>query len=188
MAASWGNNLTKLKLDGSVVKSVPIPGSHPSPWALTWDGEAVWVASIGSEEIHKIDRNVKLIGAYKVSKYVPTELGPFSNAWSGGPAGITFDGDNIWITNGQKKVVTKVSCDGEILGEFPVNGWPMSIMFDGDNLWVSMYFDDQLIRMDLDGTILATFPVPRAPYEMAYDGVAVWVANLEDDAVTKVVK
>ena len=186
VAASWGNNITKLNLDGEVVKTVPIPGAHPSPWALTWDGEAVWVASIGVEDIHKIDRNGKLIGEFTVTKYIPHDLGPWSNSWSGGPAGITFDGDNIWVANGQKNVVSKLTQAGEIIGEYPVDGWPMSIMFDGRHIWVTMYFNAELLRMSLDGTILGRFEMLRGPYDLMFDGHFVWIANLEDNAITRV--
>ena len=186
VAASWGNNITKLNLDGEVVKSIPIPGSHPSPWALAWDGEAVWVASIGVEDIHKIDRNGNLIGAFTITKYIPHDLGPWSNSWSGGPAGITFDGNNIWVANGQKKVVSKVTKTGEIIGEYPVGGWPMSIMFDGRHIWVTMYLNAELIRMSLNGTILGRFEMLRGPYDLVFDGQSVWVANLEDNALTRI--
>jgi DNA-binding beta-propeller fold protein YncE len=64
-------------------------------------------------------------------------LGTFSVGTS--PAGIAFDGTNIWVTNRGSNTVSELrASDGTTLGTFSVVGaLPVGIAFDGANFWVA---------------------------------------------------
>src|ERR1700757_1481942 len=54
------------------------------------------------------------------------------------PAGIAFDGQNLWIANAYSNNVTKLRAnDGSPLGTFAVGDWPCGVAFDGENIWVT---------------------------------------------------
>src|ERR1700692_657932 len=54
------------------------------------------------------------------------------------PAGVTFDGANIWVTNVGSNTVTKLRAnDGAPLGTFSVGSGPGGVAFDGANIWVT---------------------------------------------------
>src|SRR6202035_1318372 len=56
----------------------------------------------------------------------------------GQPAGVAFDGANMWVTNALANTVTKLrASDGANLGNFEVGNQPAGIAFDGANIWVA---------------------------------------------------
>ncbi|MBV8279269.1 MAG: hypothetical protein JO170_28955 [Verrucomicrobia bacterium] len=73
-------------------------------------------------------------------------LGTF--AVGAGPAGIAFDGTNIWVTNSVGNSVTKLrASDGAALGTFAVGSSPLGISFDGANVWVAIHGDGAVSKL-----------------------------------------
>jgi hypothetical protein len=72
-----------------------------------------------------------------------SESGQYSDRFKvgAGPAGMTFDGENIWVThqtNGTGPTVTKLrAADGATLGRFPVSSFTQNAVFDGTYVWVT---------------------------------------------------
>src|SRR5450432_4041094 len=56
-----------------------------------------------------------------------------------GPTYLTFDGDNIWVTNTNGASITKLrASDGALLGIFPfAHDNPEGIAWDGANIWIA---------------------------------------------------
>jgi YVTN family beta-propeller protein len=65
-------------------------------------------------------------------------LGTFPT--TGFPAGIAFDGTNLWIANcGTNTVTVLRASDGTNLGTIAVGSYPQGVAFDGNNIWVANF-------------------------------------------------
>ena len=57
------------------------------------------------------------------------------------PAGVVFDGANIWVANSNAATVTKIgpalNVAAAVIGTFPVGQTPFGLAFDGAFVWVS---------------------------------------------------
>jgi len=54
------------------------------------------------------------------------------------PAGVAFDGTNIWVTNSGSGSVTKLlASTGAVVGTYSVGSDPDGVAFDGTNIWVA---------------------------------------------------
>jgi DNA-binding beta-propeller fold protein YncE len=94
-----------------------------------------------------------------------------------GPAGIAFDGTNMWVTNEYDGTVTKLSPTGATLGTFPVGDNPAAGMaFDGTNMWVSDGCCENVTKVSPSGATLGAFVVGESPQGIAFDGAHMWVA------------
>jgi hypothetical protein len=103
------------------------------------------------------------------------------------PAGLAFDGENMWVVNNGDDTVTKLrASDGAILGTFPVGSKPSDAVFDGANLWVTNSQSASVTKLRAsDGTALGTFPVGNQPAGAAFDGSNIWVVNNTDSTLTE---
>src|SRR5258707_1106154 len=88
------------------------------------------------------------------------------------PAGLGFDGSNIWVTNSNGASVTKMrAIDGVKLGSFPVGPGPDRVLFDGENIWVANFGSNTVTKLRAStGANLGTFRVGNSPLGMAFDG------------------
>lgn len=103
------------------------------------------------------------------------------------PAGIAFDGANIWVANDFSNSVTELrASDGLTLGTFPVGANPNGVAFDGANVWVANYNSNSVTELRAsDGLTLGTFAVGTGPEGIAFDGANIWVVNNVNNNVTK---
>jgi uncharacterized membrane protein YbhN (UPF0104 family) len=64
------------------------------------------------------------------------------------PAGIAFDGANMWVANEIDRTVTKLRAnDGTVLGTFNVGQAPNAVAFDGANIWVANANDNTVSKL-----------------------------------------
>ena len=83
-----------------------------TPRAMTFDGEAVWVASESDKTVTRLSLDGTALGTYPVG---------------GLPSALAFDGEDIWVTNMDDSTVTRLSTDGEVLKPvFPI--WLKQVM------------------------------------------------------------
>ncbi|MGH9764951.1 MAG: YncE family protein, partial [Blastocatellia bacterium] len=55
-----------------------------------------------------------------------------------GPAWLTFDGANAWVTNQMDNNVMNLRArDGSVLGTYSVGTTPGEVVFDGASIWVT---------------------------------------------------
>ena len=103
------------------------------------------------------------------------------------PAGMAFDGANIWVANDGSNNVTKLrASDGANLGTFAVGSQPFGVAFDGANIWVANFGSNNVTKLRAsDGANLGTFAVGAVPNGVAFDGANIWVANVGSNNVTK---
>ena len=68
-------------------------------------------------------RTGAVVGTYSVGTY---------------PAGLAFDGTNIWVANNGSNSVTKLlASTGAVVGTIAVGSAPIGVAFDGSNMWVA---------------------------------------------------
>ena len=77
------------------------------------------------------------------------------------PAGIAFDGTNIWVTNHFDFSITLLrASDGKKLALIPAGAGNTGMVFDGRSMWVANSADGTVMKLKpKDGSILGTFPV-----------------------------
>jgi DNA-binding beta-propeller fold protein YncE len=95
---------------------------------LAFDGNSIWVANSG-------DGSVTILQASN-----GIELGVLiGGGCCGAPAGLAFDGANIWVTDAisEGEVIKLRASDGAVLGSFLVGQVPRGIAFDGTKIWVA---------------------------------------------------
>jgi DNA-binding beta-propeller fold protein YncE len=96
------------------------------------------------------------------------------------PAGLLFDGANIWATDIMANTLLKLDGGGAILQTVTVGTNPALPAFDGGNLWVPNYNSNSVsIVRASTGAVLATLTGNglNGPVEAAFDGQRVLVTN-----------
>jgi len=95
------------------------------------------------------------------------------------PAGVAFDGANIWVVNhGSSNVNVLRANDGYKVMTSTVGEGPDNLAFDGVNMWVTNRNDDTLsVLRASDGYHVMTPTVGGLPFGIAFDGINMWVAN-----------
>jgi DNA-binding beta-propeller fold protein YncE len=110
---------------------------------------------------------------------VSTDLGVMKS-----PAGIAFDGANIWVAGDGR--ITKIrASDGFRIGTYDVDSGPLAATYDGLNIWVANFSADDLSKIRAsDGKHLATWATDHNPEGLAFDGDNIWVGNCGANTVT----
>ena len=103
-----------------------------------------------------------------------------------GPAGIAFDGTNIWTANisGSVSIVTPGTWNATTVSTGFVT--PRGLVFDGTSMWVTDDTANTIIKLNPNGTVAQVVPVAAAPYHPAFDGNNIWVPNAAANALTVV--
>jgi DNA-binding beta-propeller fold protein YncE len=93
----------------------------------------MWVADFTGGVAKLLAADGSLVGAYSAGST---------------PAGIAFDGVNIWVANYSSASVTKLlAADGSLVGVYWVGSTPMGVAFDGANIWVANYGSDIVSKL-----------------------------------------
>jgi hypothetical protein len=104
-----------------------------------------------------------------------------------GPAGVAFDGANIWVANHTSNSITKLQAnDGTVLGTFAAGNGPQVAAFDGANIWIADYLGNNVTKLRAsDRVLLGAFDVGSGPQGVAFDGANGWVTNTGSQTVSK---
>jgi hypothetical protein len=88
-------------------------------------------------------------GSSSVTKFRASDgTNSVTYAVSGQPAGICFDGSNIWVANWQDRSVTEIrASDGANLGTYTVGTQPSYICYDGTNIWVTNNLSNSVTKL-----------------------------------------
>lgn len=104
-----------------------------------------------------------------------------------GPAGMCFDGTNVWVTNqtdGSVTIINAVSATvvNTITG---VGSGPVACVYDGQHIWVANQTGANVTELnDSDGSIATTVGGFNAPAGIAFDGSNIWVTNSASNTVS----
>src|SRR5581483_3245559 len=95
------------------------------------------------------------------------------------PAGVVFDGANIWVANLAGNTVTKLRAnDGTNLGSFAAGTGPYALAYDGANVWAADGGSNTVTKIRAsNGVTVGTFTVGSSPSAIVFDGANIWVAN-----------
>ncbi|MBK9990997.1 MAG: hypothetical protein IPP19_09750 [Verrucomicrobia bacterium] len=201
--AAIGNKVIKMRgSDGAVLGSFDLGATIN---ALAFDGETIWAAS--DSNVINLLPDGSILGTYTVagSKHLAIACDSESHIWvtnqegsvaklsnsgivtgvfatGANPAGIAFDGANIWVANSSDGTVTKLrASNGANLGTFTSGGTgPGGIAFDGTNIWVANYNSGSVAKLRTsDGALMSggAFLTGEAARAVAFDGANIWVAN-----------
>lgn len=146
---------------GTVVAT--IPADEPRALAVGADG-VVWSASAAGSVLG-LGAGTTVQGPYFVE---------------GMHLGIAVDGEgSLWVTNSNTDVVTKLSQDGNVLGQFQVGTGPYSVAVDVQgNIWTANRNAGTVSRLSTDGTVQATVAVGTLPAGLVIDSTGVvWVGG-----------
>jgi DNA-binding beta-propeller fold protein YncE len=151
-----------------------------NPLGITFDGQRIWTANIGSGA-----------GTGSVSIVIPSPLNVvnvstgFSN-----PAGIIFNGSNVWVTDSGDGQVKKLDSSGNVLRSVPVGSVPLYPAFDGTNLWVPNHNSNtvSVVRTagSFAGTVLTTLTGNgmNGVQQAAFDGERMLVTSNDGNSVS----
>ena len=101
------------------------------------------------------------------------------------PRDVIYDGKFIWVANTGSDSVTKLTLDGQQVGEFPAGVLPQSLAFDGSYVWVATAFGE-VVKLSKDGEMVGVFDVGGLLSAIAFDGRYIWVADTVGHTVTKI--
>ena len=112
------------------------------------------------------------------------------------PAGITFDGKNIWLADRKTDLLYQIDpSSGEVIRSIPSPGyWPAGLAWDGKYLWcsdikggrdVEEVYEGVIYKLDpATGNILQTLPAPsQHPADLAWDGTYLWCVDAGSDEI-----
>jgi hypothetical protein len=166
---------------GGVLRTFPTQTHHAS--GITWDGEAIWVASTFTP--------------IALFRYAPdgTELArlptPGASERSGAHGLAWIDG-RLWVTVPPAATTYQLDpADGRILRQFPAPGdRPHGLAWDGETLWVAETTRRTITGYDLAGTVRRVLKLADGdpaegpdPHGLTYHTGQLWYC----DAATRLV-
>lgn len=171
--APFTSGVAKLSVtDGKVLDTMRVGPEMGPIQGLAAGGDDIWVATGSNSVIRIRASDDALLGVYAVGN---------------SPGPMAFDGDNVWVVNGNDDSVTKLRArDGLHQGTIAVGRSPSAIVFDGRNVWITNAKDNSLTELRAsDGKLLGTFRVGEFPTAVATDGAYIWVVTGYGSDVTK---
>lgn len=166
--------------DGRELHSFPTQTNHSS--GITWDGEALWVASTFPPiELFRISRDGREL------RRLPT---PGASEKSGAHGLEWIDG-KLWVTVPPAATTYQLDpADGRVLKQFPAPGSrPHGIAWDGRHLWVAETSKRTITAYTLDGEAVRVLELEDGPAEgpdphgMTYFEGELWYCDAETRAV-----
>jgi len=122
---------------------------------------------------------------------VPGAAGVVSSTLGVNPAGIAYDGNNIWTANSASGPGTGSVSIFSFVTFTPTTvstgfSQPLGILYDGAFIWITDTGDGTLKKLNESGSIMQTVVVGSNPQFPAFDGTNIWVPNIGNDTVTVV--
>ncbi|MFZ5515271.1 MAG: transglutaminase domain-containing protein [Candidatus Zhuqueibacterota bacterium] len=158
---------------GAVLDFFPSPGSRPT--GLAWDGEFLWNADIGTNQIYKIDPQTG-----QVLYSLPSPANATIN-------GLAWDGQFLWCSdNGHDQLCQIDVEDSSITKIVPVGTEnPRGLTWDGEFLW---YVDSQakrIFKLNPETGSYADTLISPGGYNrgLAWDGEYLWCADYDKDEI-----
>jgi YVTN family beta-propeller protein len=153
------------------------------------DGAGVWANSVNSHAL-KTNRpsliagpNPKQVALLRWYPAIATTTTFSVGTW---PAGVAFDGANIWVANSASDSVSVLRAnDGYRVMTPTVGSQPLGLAYDGVNMWVTNYGEGTVsVLRASDGHHVMTPTVGMLPANVAFDGVNMWVTNYVSASVS----
>ena len=101
----------------------------------------------------------------------------------GGPTGIMFDGESVWIANQSDDTIQRLEPDGSEGLVVPLpDFYPRALAYDGDTMWLATFFGIRMLSDDYQ--IVASFRPGRRPAALKYAGGYIFASNNDDGTIT----
>ena len=100
------------------------------------------------------------------------------------PRDLAFDGRHLWVVNLGSESVTKLSRDGQTVGDFPAGTLPQALTFDGRYVWVATSLGE-VVKLSRDGKVLLNVEVGGILTSIVSDGRYLWVADTMGGAISR---
>jgi DNA-binding beta-propeller fold protein YncE len=108
-------------------------GTGSLPLGVCFDGNYVWAAESGGNQVDKLQLNGSLVAAYTLA---------------GSPQFCATDGDCIWVTRKTSNSVTKfTAATGAVAATIATGTSPSYVCFDGVYVWVSNTGSNNLTKI-----------------------------------------
>ena len=103
------------------------------------------------------------------------------------PAGVAFDGTNIWVTNYGSNNVSKINPTTNAVTTVTVGNGPIGVAFDGTSIWVTNNSSNNVSKIDpTTNAVTTTVNVGYYPIGVVFDGTNIWVTNNGSNNVSKI--
>ncbi|MBN2135362.1 MAG: transglutaminase [Acidobacteria bacterium] len=119
-----------------------------------------------------------VVFAEKETKYI--KRAKVLNSPTNYPAGMTWDGKNLWLLDRKDGLLLKLDDKGEVIETIKTPGYrPSGLTWDGEQLWISDLESNLIYRLNpKNKTITRTIESPVSnPYGLAWDGKLLWLLN-----------
>ncbi len=135
------------------------------PWSVTHDGQAVWTATLDTDQLLKLD---PVTGA--VLARFPT---PGPQAW-----GLAFDGSALWLNDFAERRIYEIDPEtGRVGSSFVVPerfGGAKGLTWTGEALALLGWRSDKIFLLDRRGKLLRCLPAGLLKGGLAWDGESFW--------------
>lgn len=94
------------------------------------------------------------------------------------PSGLTFDGKNLWLCDGNANLVYQLTRSGVVVSSFSVNPpiiGPEGLTFDGKNLWIGDQTNINIFQYQRNGVLIDSFATGSRPRGIIFDKKNLWV-------------
>ncbi|HAZ28221.1 MAG TPA: hypothetical protein DCY48_00365 [Candidatus Magasanikbacteria bacterium] len=138
-----------------------------SPRGLAWDGEFFYVN----------DGSLKKIFTFKITGGFIEILDSFDipEAEKGGTAGLTSDGEFLYLVHRYGEKIWKLDKQGQIVGEIPFQTPGGAITYADGYFWVYAGCKKGLCKITKDGELVGEiYPAAKDPWALAWDGTYLW--------------
>ena len=145
-----------------------------APFHLAFDGARFWTPNVGG---------VASVSIVTVGTSIPWTVTTVTAGFSG-PAGVVFDGGNVWLADNVAGTLLRLNSTGAVLQTVTVGSSPLFPGFDGANLWVpNNYSASVSVVRASTGAVLATLTGNglTSPFQAAFDGERVLVVSGSGD-------
>lgn len=151
------------------VKTNIVVGNRPRRFALTPDGQQLWVTNELSGEVSIIDLKInKLIGTvkFKPRGFRDDDISPVGII-------MTRDGRRIYVTLGRANHVAVVDVDKREVEKYILVGnraWGVALSRDEKTLYVTNGLSDDMAILDTEKLkVIRAVPVGRVPHSVVVD-------------------
>jgi YVTN family beta-propeller protein len=106
----------------------------------------------------------------------------------GGPMGLAFDGQNMWVSNPCSNTVSEIDrATNNVIATVPGFSNPQQLVYDGHYVWVVDNGHGTVAKIDpATASVVATVPVGADVRTIAYDGTYIWASAFNGNVVSKV--
>ncbi len=173
----------KINTGGSVISSFTPsePGGFNGDGAA-FDGTNLWGMFLESTASPGEVYEYTTSGTY-VSSFMCPEIYHF---------GMTWDGNNLWVSCRGSQVIYEMSKEGIVLSSFSIpHTNPGDMAWNGTHLFYTAKDDKLIVEVTTDGIIVDTYDVTTIssdmkPTALTFDGSNFWVSDQEHDIIYEV--